>query len=362
MNSLQMHALNIAQEFELPAAAQRCEEYVGGHINRSYRVACEGQQTRYLLQRINHEVFPQPERIMANIARVSRHFRERHSDSKQQFLELIPTRSGQAFLSDPDGAIWRCYRFIEGAVMRESATSPEQAAQAGRAFGEFQVLLADLTGPRLHEIIVDFHHTPVRYATFDKKLAQDSHARAQSCQAEVDFVDSMRGRASQIVDGLETGALREQAVHNDAKLSNVLLHRETEQALCVVDLDTLMPGSPLYDFGDMMRTMICSAAEDERDLAQVKIDLDMFRALTAGYLATAREILSPAEIELMVEAGVIITLETGLRFFTDHLDGDQYFRTHRDAQNLDRARCQFELVRSIESQRSALEAIVLELL
>lgn len=357
----EQRALEVAHEFALPSRPRRCEDYHGGHINRSYRVHCEADSVRFLLQRINGEVFTQPKLIMANIARVSEHFASQHSDSPQQFLELIPTRDGAPYL-ESDAAVWRCYRFIEGAVMRESAESPTQAAQAGYAFGDFQVLLADLPGPRLHEVIRDFHHTPKRYADYDSILATDAHNRAAHCAEEVEFAEQMRPRASTIVDGIECGALHEQAVHNDAKLSNVLLHRETEHALCVVDLDTLMPGSPLYDFGDMMRTMICSAAEDECDLQKVQIDMDMFRALTAGYLKSARPILSQAALDLLVESGVIITLETGLRFFSDHLDGDQYFRVHRDQQNLDRARAQFALVRSIEAHRSELERTVRSLL
>jgi Ser/Thr protein kinase RdoA (MazF antagonist) len=350
-----------AARFALPAPPSAVQLYPGGHINDSYLVDCASTSDRFLMQRINGDVFPEPSKIMQNIARVSEHVYAKLG-AEQPFLQLVPTHDGAPYLQDEDGDIWRVYAFIEGATMHEAAASPHEAAEAGRAVGEFQLLLNDLPGPRLHEIIPNFHHTPTRFARLHEMVGKDPHSRLADCQPAVDFAFSCEPLAHRIVDGISTGELPEQAVHNDAKMSNVLLDAASGHALCVVDLDTVMPGSTLYDFGDMMRTMLCSAAEDERDLARVRVDLDMFAALAEGYLGAARPILNEAELSLLVHSGMLISLETGVRFLSDHLNGDRYFRVHRTGQNLDRARAQFALVRSMQEQRAALEGIVQQLL
>lgn len=350
-----------AARFALPSPPTETQVFPGGHINDSYLVGCAGTTARFLLQRINGEVFPQPSQIMENIARVSAHVYAKLG-SEQPFLQLVPTHDGAPFLQDEDGDIWRVYAFIEGAIMHEAAASPQEAAEAGRAVGEFQVLLHDLPGPRLHEIIPNFHHTPSRFQRLHQMVQADSAARVSGCRQAIDFALSCEALADRIVDGIEAGELPEQAVHNDAKMSNVLLDAASGKALCVVDLDTVMPGSTLYDFGDMMRTMLCSATEDEVRLERMQVDLDMFAALAEGYLGAARPILNDAELSLLVHSGILITLETGVRFLSDHLNGDSYFRVHRENQNLDRARAQFALVQSMEDQRVALESIVQSLL
>ena len=346
-----------AAQFALPSKPTSIVDFPGGHINDSYLVQCAGREERFLLQRVNGEVFPEPTRIMENIARVSAHVSTK-TRGKQPFLQLVETRAGDPYLGDEEGDLWRVYAFIEGATMKESAGTPQEASEAGRAVGEFQVLLADLPGPRLHEIIPRFHHTPSRLQALHTAVQEDAAGRASECRAAIDFALSCEPLSSRIVLGLDAGEIPERAVHNDAKMSNVLLDAKSGQALCVVDLDTVMPGSTLYDFGDMMRTMLCAAPEDEQDLTKVTADPVMFEALATGYLRAARPILNDAEIALMVHSGVLISLETGVRFLTDHLDGDHYFRVHRENQNLDRAQAQFSLVRSILEQRSKLEAIV----
>ncbi|MAW62190.1 MAG: mucin desulfatase [Planctomycetes bacterium] len=350
-----------AARFALPSAPDRIESFPGGHINDSYLVGCAAHPERFLLQRVNSEVFPKPAWIMENIARVSAHVTEKLGGS-QPFLQLVPTQDGTPYLSDESGDLWRVYAFIEGATMKESAGSPAEAAEAGRAVGEFQVLLADLPGPRLHEIIPQFHHTPSRFQALRQAVHADAAGRLAACQDTVDFALSCEELGLPIVAGIESGAIPERAVHNDAKMSNVLLDAASGEALCVVDLDTVMPGSTLYDFGDMMRTMLCAAPEDEQDLSKLHADPTMFAALAEGYLGAARSILNQAELDLLVHAGVLITLETGVRFLSDHLDGDHYFRVHREGQNLDRARAQFALVRSMLTQRSDFEACVAQIL
>lgn len=346
-----------AAQFALPSEPTSIVDFPGGHINDSYLVQCAGVEERFLLQRVNGEVFPEPSRIMENIARVSAHVSAK-TQGKQPFLQLVETRDGAPYLGDEQGDLWRVYAFIEGATMKESAGTPHEASEAGRAVGEFQVLLADLPGPRLHEIIPRFHHTPSRFQALHAAAQEDAAGRAGECRAAIDFALSCEALGSRIVLGLDAGEIPERAVHNDAKMSNVLLDAESGRALCVVDLDTVMPGSTLYDFGDMMRTMLCAAPEDEQDLSKVVADPAMFEALATGYLSAARPILNDTEIALLVHSGVLISLETGVRFLTDHLDGDHYFRVHRENQNLDRAQAQFALVRSILEQRSELEAIV----
>lgn len=345
-----------AEQFDLPGPVHAVERHPGGHINRSYLVACDGTNERFLMQRINAEVFPDPLRVMDNVARVTGHVTARRG-GRDPFLQLLPTRDGRPFLTDEGGVVWRTYHYIEGAMMRESAATPAEAAEAGRAFGEFQALLADLPEPRLHEVIRDFHVTPRRYARFHELLAADASGRAAGCGEEIAFALSQEPLAGRLVDAMRAGRIPERAVHNDAKMSNVLLDRSSGQALCVVDLDTVMPGSPLYDFGDMMRTMLCPAPEDETDLAQVVVRSDMFEALVSGYLGAARDILNDEECAHLVFSGILITLETGVRFLADHLNGDRYFGADRPGQNLDRARCQFALVRSMQERRAELESI-----
>jgi Ser/Thr protein kinase RdoA (MazF antagonist) len=219
-------------------------------------------------------------------------------------------------------------------------------------------LLADLPGERLHETIPDFHHTPSRFARFQAALARDSHGRAAAAGPEIAFALARAGEVSVVVDALRDGSLPERVTHNDTKLNNVLLDDVTQEGVCVIDLDTVMPGSALYDFGDLVRTSTSPAAEDETDLSLVRMQLPMFEALVRGYLASARGFLTPREKELLPFAGKLITFEIGLRFLTDWLEGDTYFKIKRPAHNLDRCRTQFKLVASIEEQLPAMREIV----
>jgi phosphotransferase family enzyme len=354
----------IADRFQLPGEVLSLAAYPGGHINDSYLLCCtQPSGLRFLLQRINGEVFPQPKQIMENIQRVSDHvlgklLAPESRDLERRFLTLIATLEGAPYTVCDDGEVWRMYEFIEDAVMHEAAETPHEAEQAARAVGEFQVLLEDLPGPPLHEIIPDFHHTPKRFEVLNQVVRKDPRGRVEQARADIDFALSFQADAGQLIDGLADGTLRTRAVHNDAKMSNVLLDQHTGKALCVIDLDTVMPGSVLYDFGDLMRTMVCTAAEDETDLSKIGVRLDMFEGLAHGYLQAALPILSPNELELLVYSGILITLETGVRFLSDHLNGDQYFRIQHPGHNLERASAQFQLVRSLVDHRAALEETV----
>jgi Ser/Thr protein kinase RdoA (MazF antagonist) len=358
-------AIAIAREFALSGEIVSASPYGSGHINDTFKVDVKpaGGPRRYVLQRINHHVFRRPDELMANVERVCAHAHAKlktagETDADRRTLRLIPTRAGKAWHIDAAGNRWRCYHFIEGATGHDVVRSPEQAYAAARAFGAFQALLADLPGGRLHETIPDFHHTPSRFARFQQALAQDAQGRAAACVPEIAFALARSHEVNVVVDALRDGTLPERVTHNDTKLNNVLLDDVTQEGVCVIDLDTVMPGSVLYDFGDLVRTSTSPAAEDETDLSQVRLQLPMFEALVKGYLASADGFLTPKEKELLPFAGKLITFEIGLRFLTDWLEGDVYFKIKRPTHNLDRARTQFKLVESIEAQLPAMQALI----
>jgi len=330
------------------------ESYGNGHIHDTYRVffAPAGSSARMILQRINTEVFRNPDVLMENIARVTAHLAARLADAPdraRRALTLISSRTGDALLRDQEKNLWRAWHFIGDAFSREQIDSPAQAFEAARAFGLFQQQLATLPAPRLHATIPDFHSTPRRYAAFEDAVARDAARRVRAAHAEISFA-----RARQSIVGLLTNAgLPERVTHNDTKCNNVLFDDKSGEAICVVDLDTVMPGLAAYDFGDMVRTMTCPAAEDETDLSRVCMHLPLFEAVARGYLSTAGSFLTSAERDSLVVAGKLITYELALRFLADYLNGDTYFKVHRPAHNLDRCRTQFALVASLEEQESA---------
>ena len=358
-------AVTIARAFSLSGEIVSASPYGSGHINDTFKVDVkpDGGPSRYVLQRINHNVFHRPDELMANVERVCAHAHAKlkHagvSDADRRTLRLIPTRTGKAWLVDKAGNRWRCYHFIEGATGHDVVRSPKQAYAAAKSFGAFQALLADLPGGRLHETIPDFHHTPSRFARFQYALAKDDHGRAALAVPEIAFAFARAHEVSVVVDALRDGSLPERVTHNDTKLNNVLLDDVTQEGVCVIDLDTVMPGSVLYDFGDLVRTSTSPAAEDETDLSKVRMQLPMFEALVKGYLESSNVFLTPKEKELLPFAGKLITFEIGLRFLTDWLEGDIYFKIKRPSHNLDRARTQFKLVESIEAQLAGMQALV----
>jgi len=336
-----------------------------GHINDTYLVDSDnnGVREQLIFQRINHFVFPDPERLMANFEKITCHIRAKLEripgrNPDRETLNLLPARSGGTFHLSSDGNYWRAYRFVGDAYILNVATKPEEAFEAGRAFGCFQKLLSDLDASSLYETIPFFHHTPRRFARFKEVLEKDTLGRAKGARDAVDFALDRKTMTSVITDALEGGRLPLRITHNDTKINNVLFDNRTGKAICIIDLDTTMPGSPLYDFGDMVRTTTSFAAEDERDLARVKLELEMFRALADGYLEEARDFLTPQEIDLLVFSGRLITFTIGLRFLTDFLEGDVYFRVHRPGHNLDRARAQFALVQSMEKLEKAMDECI----
>jgi hypothetical protein len=351
----------VVRAFAVEGDFLRAEPYGNGHIHDTYRVffAPSGTPARaasIILQRINTQVFRNPGVLMENIARVTAHLAAQvsgHPDRDRRTLALIASRTGDALLrnqekNDQEKNLWRAWRFIENAFFLNQIDSPAQAFEAARAFGLFQRQLASLPPPRLHDTIPDFHHTPKRYSAFEEAVARDAAGRVGAAQAEIAFA-----RARQSIVGLLVDAgLPERVTHNDTKCNNVLFDNDSAEAICVIDLDTVMPGLAAYDFGDMVRTMTCRAAEDETDLAKVRLDLSLFDAVARGYLSSASSFLTREEKTSLAIAGKLITFELALRFLTDYLNGDAYFKIHRENHNLVRARAQFALVASLEENQA----------
>jgi len=349
----------IAQAFDIPGEFVSAVPTGSGHINDSYVVTFQVdlQHARFILQRINHHIFADPAALMQNIQRVTLHLAAKLAadpDANRRTLTLIPSRNSRTFHLDSNGNYWRAYHFIENVRTFDIVESPAQAYQAAKAFGHFQRLLADLPAPRLHDTIPDFHHTPKRFAQLQQAIAADVANRAQLARPEIDLALRRRAFTSILLDA----QLPERVTHNDTKFNNVLLDDRTGEGICVIDLDTVMPGLAPYDFGDMVRTTTSPAAEDEQDLSKVTMQWPMFEALARGYLASAGGFLTPAERSHLVAAGKLITFEQGIRFLTDYLAGDPYYKTHRAGQNLDRCRAQFKLMESIEQQEDAMYRLV----
>ena len=341
------------------------EPYGSGHINDTYAATYSqaGKSLRYIHQRVNHNIFRNVPALMQNVDRVTRHQRATleqagDPDASRKALTLVPSRDGQVYFRDGAGDFWRTYLFIEGARTHDVIRSEDQAEQAARGFGEFQKLVATLPGGRLHETIPDFHNTPARFAQLTEAIRKDAAGRAATCAEEIAFCESCAGWVGRLVELNKAGRIPERVTHNDTKLNNVMLDDATQQAICVIDLDTVMPGLALYDFGDMVRTATNSAPEDERDLAKTHVRMNIFEALVRGYLSSAEAFLVPAEIDELAFAGQLITFEIGTRFLADYLNGDVYFKVHRPGHNLDRCRTQFKLVREMQTRMGEMQDIV----
>ncbi|HET7724131.1 MAG TPA: aminoglycoside phosphotransferase family protein [Propionibacteriaceae bacterium] len=352
----------VARVFGLEPVQVR--RYGGGHINDTYLVT--GARGRYVLQRINDAVFPRPVELMDNVSRVTRHVRARlladgARDIDRRVLTLVPTPAGSDWHVDGDGQVWRVFRFIAGATSHEVISEPTQAYRAAHAFGRFQQQLADYKGPRLYETIPRFHDTVRRYDDFAAVAAADPCGRADEVREDIEWLLGQRELAGAMLSLQAEGVLPERITHNDTKLSNVLLDDATGEAVCVLDLDTVMPGLSLYDFADLCRSGATTVAEDDPDASKVDVDVPMFQALAEGYLSGAGSALLPAERELLVLAGEVMTLEQAYRFLGDHLAGDTYYQTSRNGQNLDRARTQIALVKALQRHEPALNAYVASL-
>jgi aminoglycoside phosphotransferase (APT) family kinase protein len=355
----------VAEAFAIEGRWLGSRPYGSGHINETLLAEFEGPRgpARYVQQRINRDVFREPEQVMANIARVLAHQRaalerEGAPDLARRVLELVPTREGATHFVDERGETWRTSRLIEGARSHDVVRGPADARAAAEAFGRFLAQLGDLPAPRLFETIPRFHDARLRFEQLEAAVRADAEGRLAGCRAEVDFALAREGLVARVEALARAGRLRERVTHNDTKLNNVLLDDATGEGLCVIDLDTVMPGYALHDFGDLARTAATRAAEDERDLARVTVDPGLFRALAEGYLRGAGAGLDAAERALLPFGALLMCFVIGIRFLADHLRGDGYFRVHRRGQNLDRARAQLALVADFERQAGRLGELV----
>jgi len=355
---------HVLPRFKIAGECVSIGPYGTGHINDTYLCLFQEKSgpTRYILQRINRHVFQEPEKLMTNIERVTAHVRGKivaaGGDVTRETLNLIPAVTDRSYYRDAQGEYWRMYRFIAGAHTYDQVKNTEMVYEAGRAFGKFVSQLEDLDGGTLHCPIPDFHHLEKRVQAFVRALDKDRYNRSQAAKSEISFVQQRAADASRLLDLQRQGLARERIIHNDTKFNNVMIDDRSGRGLCVIDLDTVMPGLPLYDFGDAVRSCVSTAAEDERDLSRVGIDTRRFGEMTRGYLETVRDFLTAAEVDHFSWAALAMTFECGLRFLTDFLEGDLYFKTRREAHNLDRCRTQFKMVAEMERQKDALDKIV----
>lgn len=358
--------MEICNAFEIKGKMIDFRECSSGHIHDTYIVSYEehGKLTRYIFQRVNTKVFPNVEKVMDNILRVTSHilYKAKHIDDidiERVTLRYIKvSNSDKYFIYDSHGSVWRAYFMIEKTRTYDVLTNSEQAYEAAKAFGRFQKYLSDFAPPPLYETIPNFHNTPKRFEALHKTIEEDVVGRRKKCQTEIDFALSMEHIGKIIVDGIEKKEIPIRVTHNDTKINNVLFDEETDKAVCVIDLDTVMPGSVLYDFGDQVRTTVGFFAENTLDLDSVVADIRCFENLIRGLLEETRSFLTKTEFDLLYHSGIIITLEIGIRFLTDYLQGDVYFKIHRPEENLERARTQIALVKSLQKQERQMLEIV----
>ncbi len=339
--------------------------YGSGHINDTFLVRFteeEGSIKRYILQRMNHETFKNPEQLMENISGVTKFLRnkieENHGDVNRETLNIIPTKAGQSLYKDSKGSYWRGYLFIEDADCYDSVKNPDDFYQSAVAFGNFQYQLADYPAHTLHETIPNFHNTPVRFHKFMKAIEADRFGRVKEVSDEIRFVLE-REEFTHVLMNLHTeGKLPLKVTHNDTKLNNVMIDHVTKKGLCVIDLDTVMPGFSVNDFGDSIRFGASTGEEDEMDLSKVNFDLELYKIFTKGFLEGCKGSLTDTELAMLPTGAKMMTLECGMRFLTDYLEGDTYFKIHREKHNLDRCRTQFKLVADMEKNWDAMKAAV----
>ena len=346
----------LLEQFALEGKPIVCDRHGCGHINETYKVLTDAPH-RYILQKLSGQAFKDVPGLMNNIRLVTEYLR-RHSEKDRRVVNLIRTVNGESCLHVGED-YWRVYDYVEDSVVLQTPRNAQDFYESAIAFGEFQTKLADFPVEQLVETIPNFHNTVDRYRIFKETLAKDPCGRAKDVQEEIAFVLSKEEEMATLQRMRESGELPTRVTHNDTKLNNVLLKEDTYKPLCVIDLDTVMPGLSLYDFGDSIRFGAATAAEDEKDLDKVEMSLDMFRIFTKGFL-TACTTLTDRELEMLPMGAKTMTMECGVRFLTDYLDGDHYFAVHREGHNLDRCRTQFKLVSDMESKWEEMHQIVKE--
>jgi len=354
----------ILAAYALPGTVADVARHGKGHINDTFCVVCrmpEGGTARFILQRLSQAAFPHPEEVMENFVGITSYLRREilaeGGDPLRETLSLVKTGDGADFVTDAEGRAWRLMPFIENADCYQSAT-PELFAASGRAFGRFQYMLRDYPARTLHETIPHFHDTESRFEQFLAALEADKMNRAEGVSPEIQFILRRKADCGVALRALREGKLPLRVTHNDTKLNNILIDRDTHEGICIIDLDTTMPGLAINDFGDSIRFGANHCMEDEQDLTKVNFDISLYEVFTRGFLEGARGSLTPAELEYLPWGARLMTLECGIRFLTDYLDGDHYFHVSHPRQNLDRARTQLKLVKDMEEQFDAMGAVV----
>ena len=348
--------------FDLPEGKKTLAPFGNGHINNTFLVTVEGARERYVLQRINSYVFPHPREVMENMQHITEYLQERireeGGDPDRETIRLIPSLNGEPWTTDGEGEVWRVMLCVPDTVSPEHPDDLRVLEECGKAFGVFSRRLKDYPAATLHETIHAFHDTPARLRQLEEAAEADPCGRLKDVAKEMAFAREREAETRILTDGCAAGTLPLRVTHNDTKVNNVLLDRETGKAVCVVDLDTVMPGLTAYDFGDAIRVGACSTEEDEPDPGRVSLVLPAFEAFARGFLSELKGFLDREEL-MSLEAGArLMTLECGMRFLADHLNGDKYFRIHRPGQNLDRARVQFALVADMERRQREMREIL----
>lgn len=355
----------LASQFAPCGVIGKPEPFGGGHINDTYLFRCENACTEYVLQRINKNAFPHPDQVMENMLRVTEYLRKqiiiRNGDPERETLRLLKTGNDQFFAVDRNGDYWRSYSFVANTVSYDRSEDENIFLESGRAFGRFLSMLDGFDAATLHETIYRFHHTPSRFEAFREAVSRDAAGRAAGVRPLIEQALSYESFAPTLVNALEDGRLRLRVTHNDTKLNNVLIDQQSMKAVCVIDLDTVMPGLAAYDFGDAIRYGASTAAEDEQDLSLVHLSMPLFRAYAQGYLGEVRDSLSADELDSLPVGAKMMTLENGIRFLGDYLNGDVYFKTDYPEHNLIRARTQFKLLEDIDAHWDEMMACVREL-
>ncbi len=365
MEKTELGKKEVLDSFQIEGTVMSVVRYGSGHINDTFLITYRGdgeKEGRVILQRMNRTVFAKPVELMENITGVTSFLRQRiienGGDPERETLNIIATKEGASYFVDSEGEYWRCYKFIEDATSFDQVEKPEDFYQSAVAFGNFQRLLAEYPAETLHETIVGFHDTKARYQAFEKAVADDVCGRANSVKEEIDFYLSRKHIAEVLGNLSETGELPLRVTHNDTKLNNVMIDNKTHKGICVIDLDTVMPGLAVNDFGDSIRFGASTAAEDEKDLDKVWCDMELFDIYTKGFLEGCKGRLTRKEMEMLPMGALVMTYECGMRFLTDYLRGDTYFKIHRENHNLDRSRTQMKLVQDMELKWETMNAIV----
>lgn len=346
----------ILNAFALAGRVTSCQPYGEGHINTTFCVHTDAPHD-YILQRINTDVFPDADMLMNNIALVTQHLRAQGLDERH-VLTIVPTKEGTLYYRHAQRGCYRVVEFVHDGVCLQLPRNAHEFGQSGAAFGQFQMQLSDFDASLLGETIPHFHDTPRRFEALRQAIAQDVKGRAAEVQPEIDFALARQARADGLVAAIANGRIPLRVTHNDTKLNNVILDAATLEPLCVIDLDTVMPGAAAYDFGDSIRFGASTAAEDERDLSKVSLSLEMFEAYAKGYLGACGAHMTQAEKQSLPLGAWMMTMECGVRFLTDYLQGDVYFATSRAGHNLDRCRTQFALAQDMERKEAQMQQII----